>query len=90
MLQIIVIISGFIWVACAFIAAGFDYAHFQSEWPQLAVKERRSDTIKALFFSFIFGPVALIISITKGRHGWRLPGRPLPGERPDSATSKTE
>jgi len=58
---------------CGLIAAGFDYAHFQDEYPDTAAIESKED-YKLAFGSFLLGIFSLLACLDHGdyKHGWRL------------------
>ena len=62
-----------IWFVCGFISAGFEFAYFQGEWPEIAEMDLKKDSEQALI-ALLCGPGALIctLSCRRYKYGWRL------------------
>lgn len=67
-------------VATWFIAAGWDFAYYQREWPTLAEKHRERDATEAICASLalaivlpVFGLIMVHNLTNFARHGWKFP-----------------
>ena len=68
------IIVGIVWVFCATVSAGWQFAYAQDNWPNIAKQEHRQDQIWAWLLS-LGGPVSVaVIYLTTefAKFGWRL------------------
>lgn len=61
------------WLACGVVTAGYWYAYFQREFPNIAAEQERVDWWSAMG-SIAFGPIgfANLIWRDNRRHGWSL------------------
>lgn len=61
------------WLASGVVVAGYWYAHFQREFPSLAIEHERKDWWSAMF-SISFGPLGLVNLVWRDnrKHGWSL------------------
>ena len=64
------------WLTLGYIAAGWNFAYFQREYPDIADKYRQADFREAMF-SLALGLIAFIATLTTGfyKHGWLSPTR---------------
>jgi hypothetical protein len=63
------------WLACSVFSAGAQFAHFQGEFPSLAVRYRRQQLAEAIGFGLLFGPLSAVVAVFLTgflEHGWRL------------------
>lgn len=64
-----------VWLACAVLTAGMDFAYFQGKFPTIAKESRREHMGSAWLSGLLFGPLGtVIVFFCTGfaKHGWRL------------------
>lgn len=71
----IAIICIVIWVVCAILSAGIEFAYWQGKYPEIAKDEYQEDLGVSLLRGMTMGPISLImIFFLTGfcKYGWRL------------------